>query len=137
MTTRADEAAIEALVRELFSAFQSTQAATGSLERLPSIFTTDATVTVLSAGDLRTESVPDFIRPRRELLLGGSLTDFREWETDGVTLLGRDVACRRSRYAKRGMRDGEEFTGVGTKVFGLVRLGGAWKILSLLWQDDA
>ena len=51
--------------------------------------------------------------------------------------MGRHVACRRSRYAKKGVRDGEPFTGAGTKVLTFARDYGVWKIASLLWQDDA
>ena len=131
-----DALAITALVRTLFRSFDSTEVPTGSLDRLPSLFTPDATVTVLSANGLRTQSVPDFIHPRRELLLGGRLTDFFERETHGETLLGPDVACHRSRYCKEGTREGTRFTGQGTKVFSFVRQNGTWRILSLLWQDD-
>lgn len=133
-----DEARIEEVVRAFFSAFHSAEAERGSLDRLPALFAADARITtVLPSGELRTESVPEFVQPRRALLLGGGVTEFSEWETEGVTLLGRDVACRRSRYAKKGVRDGRPFTGGGTKVITLVRARGDWKILTLLWQDDA
>ena len=138
MSTNAseDHAAIEAAAGALFMSFNSTEVAKGSLDRLPALFATGATVAILASGALQTQSVPEFIRPRRELLLGGGLTDFLEWEIEGETLLGRDVACRRSRYAKKGVRDGKAFTGSGTKVLTLVRTSEGWQILSLLWQDD-
>jgi len=132
-----DVGAIDDLVRTFFMAFHSSEVAKGSLDRLPSLFAPDARITVLTGDALRTESVASFIAPRRALLLGGALADFSEWETEGETSLGRDIACRRSRYAKRGTRDGVPFTGAGTKVLTFVRRDGAWRILALLWQDDA
>jgi hypothetical protein len=131
-----DATAIAEAARTLFCSFNSAEVARGSLDRLPALFAPDAKVTVLSASGLETQSVPDFIRPRRALLEGGELADFREWETEGQTLLGRDIACRRCRYAKTGLRSGERFEGAGTKVLTFVRLNGVWKILELLWQDD-
>lgn len=133
---RDDAGAIDEVVRRMFGAFASTNVAGGSLDRLPELFAPCARVVVMVGGELRTTNVADFIAPRRELLLGGELTDFDEWETEGETLVGRDIACRRSRYAKKGKRNGAAFTGGGTKVMTLVRVNGAWKILELLWQDD-
>jgi len=46
------------------------------------------------------------------------------------------IACRRSRYEKKGVRDGVPFTGAGTKMLSFVRSGDTWRITSLLWQDD-
>ena len=132
-----DLEAIDAVVRTFFSAFDSARAPSGSLDRLPEIFAPDARIAVLdAAGELRTYGVAEFIAPRRELLLRGAVTEFREWETEGETLLGRDIACRRCRYEKAGVRDGAPFTGRGTKMISFVRSGDVWKITSLLWQDD-
>lgn len=131
-----DDAAIEDVVRVFFRAFASEEAAHGSLARLPAELTADARISVLAAGEVRTFGVEDFIAPRRALLASGAVTGFREWETDATTLVHRDIACRRSRYAKRGVRDGAAFTGAGSKVFSFVRVGRAWKIHALVWQDD-
>jgi hypothetical protein len=131
-----DHRQIKEVVRVFFASFHRDAATQGSFDRLPSLFAPGATITVLAEGGLRVHDVPAFLLPRRDLLLGASLTAFAEWETEGRTLVGRDIACRRSRYAKKGVRDGEAFTGGGTKVFAFVRRGGEWKILSLLWQDD-
>ncbi len=127
---------IDAVVREMFAAFASDAAARGSLDRLPSLFTPDARITIVAGGAATTYTVDEFIAPRRVLLLGGAITGFSEWETESETLLGRDIAARRSRYAKRGLRDGTPFDGAGTKMLTFMRVAGAWKIHSLLWQDD-
>jgi GNAT superfamily N-acetyltransferase len=135
-----DDAAIEDVVRAFFRAFANDEAERGSLDRLPSEFTADARISVLTAGEVRTYGVDEFIAPRRALLSSGAVTGFSEWETESTTLVHRDIACRRSRYAKRGVRDGSAFTGAGTKVFSFVRVpvrgGSAWKIHTLVWQDD-
>ncbi|HEY2512666.1 MAG TPA: hypothetical protein VGI39_17485 [Polyangiaceae bacterium] len=132
----ADARAIQELMTVFFSAFADVEVATGSLDRLPALFAPDAKVTILSAAGLSASSVSEFIAPRRGLFARGVVSDFVEWETGGETLLGTDIACRRCRYAKKGVREGTPFTGAGTKVFTFVRLGGVWRILALLWHDD-
>jgi len=44
---------------------------------------------------------------------------------------------RTSRYAKSGVRNGDSFTGTGTKFFQIARMAGGWKIVALSWIDDA
>src|SRR5579862_6572490 len=111
MTTAPDEAsadlaAIARAARALFAAFGSAEVASGSLDRLPDLFAPGARVVILAQGALRAETVAEFIRPRRALLTDGTLTDFEEHETEASTLLGRDIACRKCRYTKSGVKDG-------------------------------
>jgi hypothetical protein len=54
--------------------------------------------------------VDGFIAPRRTLLTGGTLQEFRQWEVSGRTDVPGDVAQRFSRYAKAGVQGQTPFS---------------------------
>jgi hypothetical protein len=71
-----------------------------------------------------------------QLLSGGGLREFHEWELEATTTIRGPLATRVSRYAKAGLMDGADYAGKGTKLFQLNRVDGTWRILSLAWFDD-
>ncbi len=99
------------------------------------LFADTAAISVHRAAALELYSPDEFAAPRVQLLAGGTLLGFHEWEVDATTRVLGPVATRVSAYAKAGRLNGVDFTGSGTKVFQLVKLAGCWRILALSWFD--
>jgi hypothetical protein len=125
-------AEIDELVTAFFAAFASGPGCAERLDELPRLFLPKAIIT----NPPRIYDVDSFIAPRRALLLGDALRDFREWEVTGRTELAGDVAHRLSAYAKSWTQDGRRQTGRGTKSLQLVRTAEGWRIAALAWSDE-
>lgn len=132
----ADHCKIDALIARFFSAFDNRDGALPRLADLIDCFTEKAIVVRRFPGGADVYTVREFALPRIQLLTGGSLLHFHEWETSSTTQLFDGVATRMSRYSKTGLLDGNEYGGSGTKCFQLVDLGTEWRIVSLTWVDD-
>jgi hypothetical protein len=78
-----------------------------------------------------------FVEPRRKLLEGGALSNFREYETGAETQAYGRIAHRISRYEKTWIERGLQMRGAGTKIFSFVQTPQGWSIASVLWYDDA
>jgi hypothetical protein len=131
-----DEAAIGELVRVFFAAFVSGPESAGRLDALRAVLLPEALIVRAGAPEPAIYDVESFIAPRRELLAGGRLEGFREWELAGRTEVFGDIAQRWSAYAKEGVQDGTPFTGRGTKTFQFVRMPAGWRIGSVAWHDE-
>lgn len=131
-----DRAAIAELVRVFFAAFESGEGVDGRLDRLRDALLPRALIVRAGAPEPAVYDVGAFLAPRRELLAGGRLTGFREWEVDGRTDVFGDVAQHACRYAKEGVQDGTPFTGGGHKTFQFVRMPDGWRISSVAWHDQ-
>ncbi|GAA1594707.1 DUF4440 domain-containing protein [Actinoplanes couchii] len=127
-----DLAAIDDLVHTFFAAFVSGGDSTASLHR---VLLPEALI-IRAGGEPAIYGVDSFIAPRRELLTGGRLTGFREWEVSARTEIFGDIAQRASRYAKSGVLDGTAFTGEGSKIFHFLRTPTGWRISAVSWHDD-
>jgi hypothetical protein len=130
------QATIDALVANFYAAFDNRKGATPRLDKLTRCFTDKATIVRRSSSGADVYTVEEFALPRIELLTGGALLDFHEWETSATTQLFAGIATRSSRYRKSGLLDGTAYAGLGTKCFQLVDLGSGWRIASLAWADD-
>jgi hypothetical protein len=130
-----DRAAIAELVRIFFAAFVSGDGSSARLDALRDILLPQAVIVRAGEGGPAVYGVGTFIEPRRELLAGGRLTGFREWEVSGRTDLLGDIAQHSCDYAKSGVQDGQPFTGRGTKTFQLVRTPAGWRISAVAWSD--
>ncbi len=130
-----DRAAIDDVVRTFFAAFASGPDVAARLAGLRELFLPEAVI-VKAGGDPAVYGVEAFIAPRAELLTGGRLTGFAEWELAGRTDLFGDVAGHVCTYAKEGVLDGRPFTGRGFKTLQFVRLGGGWLISAVAWDDE-
>lgn len=80
-------------------------------------------------------SLREFWGPRIELLTGGRLTEFHEWETESEMSILGGIAFRRSSYQKDGFLDGHPYQGAGTKCFQFALTPDGWRITSVLWED--
>ncbi|MGC0419915.1 GNAT family N-acetyltransferase [Embleya sp. AB8] len=131
-----DEEQVDAVGVEFLDAFTNADGRKVDLGTLESLFVPGAVI-VGAADPARVESVTEFLAPRQELLTGGELTDFREWETSRTTAVSENVAQRLIRYAKSGTRQGVSFTGGGTKGMQFLRTPAGWRITGITWSDDA
>ena len=130
-----DRSAIAELVRTFFAAFTSGPDSGARLDALREILLPEAVI-VRTCGDPVAYDVEGFIAPRRQLLSGGALVDFRERELSGSTLLFGDVAAHFCSYAKSGTLDGAPFTGRGMKSMQFVRTRDGWRISAVAWDDE-
>lgn len=98
---------------------------------LPEALVANATSVTPAVYDLA-----QFVEPRRKLLGSGTLTEFREYEVSGETVLCGRIAHRTSRYEKSWIENGQKKNGSGTKIFSFISTPQGWKIASVLWHDD-
>jgi hypothetical protein len=134
--TDTDREAVATLVRTFFEAFTSGPDVHQRLDALPELFLPGAVIVRTCGLEPAVYDVASFIEPRRALLTGGTLTDFREWELDGHTELFGDIGHHFCSYAKE-WREGEtHHTGRGMKTLQLVRTAGGWRISGAAWDDE-
>ena len=131
-----DIAQIDTLVGEFFECFDNREGREPATAAMTRLFVKAAAISVHKAGTLELYSPGEFAAPRVQLLTGGTLVGFHEWELQASTRVLGPIATRVSAYAKAGRLDGVDFTGSGTKVFQFVKLDGHWRILALSWFDS-
>jgi hypothetical protein len=131
----ADRAEIDAVVATFFAAFTSGPDLDARLDALRAVFLPQALVVRTCGDEPLAYDVEAFLAPRRALLSGTTVTEFREWEVDGRTELYGDVAQRWSSYAKSWRQDGGTVTGAGRKTAQLVRTAAGWRISAVAWDD--
>src|SRR5690242_2152354 len=119
--TPQDRAEIDALVARFFAAFTNANGATPDVAGLTAIFIPSAIIVKAVGSDREIYTVKSFIEPRARLLTDGTLTDFREEETDSRTDILGNVAQRVSLYRKSGVMSGQRYGGRGAKVLQFVR----------------
>ncbi len=91
---------------------------------------------IKKSNDIESFDKVGFMQPRVALLNGGELIDFHEYEVFEHTIIHQDIACRHSKYVKKGLYHGAPYEGSGTKMFHFVRTAKGWRISSMIWQDD-
>jgi hypothetical protein len=133
---RSDQTAIDKVARSFFTAFSTETGLAARMDELRGLFSPAAIIAKRDGDSVEIMSVDAFIDPREALLSSGTLTDFSEWETSAETRIFNGLACRCSTYEKSGLLHGKPYAGGGRKVFSLVRSAGAWRIVSVTWEDD-
>jgi hypothetical protein len=131
-----DRAEIAGILRTFFAAFTSGPDSAERLDALRQLFLPEAVIIRTCGGEPTVYGVDSFIAPRRELLSGGALTDFREWELSGHTEVFGDIAQHFCGYAKAGVQDGTPFTVRGMKTLQFVRTSAGWRISAAAWDDE-
>lgn len=131
-----DSADIQVLVATFFDAFTSGADVNDRLDRLAKLFLPEAVIVRTCGAEPLVQDVGGFIAPRRALLSGGSLVDFREWPTSGRTEVFGAVAHHWGTYAKSWVQDGQPCSGRGAKTLQLVRTMSGWRISALAWDDE-
>ncbi len=132
----ADRAAIHGIVQTFFAAFTSGPGSTAKLDALSALFLPEAVIVRTCGYEPVVYGVAGFIAPRRELLLSGTVTDFREWEVSGRTEVFGDIAQYLGSYAKRWVQDGRPHEGRGMKTLQLIRTSAGWRISGAAWDDE-
>lgn len=125
---------LDAVVATFFAAFTTGPGCAARLDGLRELFLPQAVV-VRTGPEPAVDDVDGFLAPRRALLLGGALREFREWETAGRTEQVGALAQRSSAYAKEWVQDGVRHRGTGHKLLQLVRVSGRWRLSALAWED--
>ena len=132
---QADRAEIDAVVATFFAAFASGPDLDDRLDALRAAFLPQAVIVRTCGHEPLPYGIEDFLVPRRALLVGDVVQEFREWEVEGRTEVYGDIAQRWSSYAKTWLQDGERRTGWGTKSIQLVRAAPGWRISAVAWDD--
>jgi hypothetical protein len=123
------------LVERFFDAFTSGPDLPARLDGLRELFLPGAVVVRTCGLPLTVYDVDGFIAPRLALLTGGTVTDFREWETAGRTEVFGDVAHHWCSYAKEWTQGDQRVTGAGMKTIQFVRTESGWRIAAAAWDD--
>ena len=134
--TTSDLAEIEDMVRVFLAAFTSGTDSPAQLDKLRSMFLPRAVIIRTCGLEPMVYGVEEFIAPREALLSGGTLVGFSEWPLTGRIDLFGDIAHWFGTYAKKGVQDGEPFTGRGTKSVQFVRTSEGWRISAVAWDDE-
>ncbi|MEZ4852033.1 MAG: DUF4440 domain-containing protein [Bacteroidia bacterium] len=130
-----DKAEIDEIVRQFFDLFTNTGGKTPNLWNIKKIFLEDGLIINNTPEKPAIYNLESFIKPREEILTNGTLTNFEEWETDSKTEIYGNIAQRMCRYQKAGELHGEPFTGKGTKLMQFLKVGGQWRLSSVIWSD--
>ena len=131
-----DKAAIDAVTGVFFDAFTSRDGKAASVDRLYEVFVPEALIVKNTGDEPVVYDLAGFVEPRRELLSGGSLTNFREAEVSERTEIFGRIAHRFSVYEKSWTNEGKHHAGRGAKAIQFVRTPQGWKISSLAWDDE-
>lgn len=131
------QAGVDAVVHAFFSLFDNRSGEAIQAVQVARIFHPQATITKRTADRLEVMTLETFLEPRRKLLSEGRLQDFHEWEVEAETFGAGGIATRLGRYRKEGVLDGQPYVGEGRKSIQLVRMESGWRIIAVLWEDDA
>jgi hypothetical protein len=137
MTASDDREQIDEVIASFFEAFDNRNSRVPLLEKLTGLFAPGAIVVRDTGSRCERYSVLDFAQPRLELLAGGELVEFHEWETESSTQVVGLVAVRASRYRKEGILKGQPYRGSGRKFFQFGKFDAGWLITAVAWSDDA
>jgi len=131
-----DVVAIDEVTAAFFDAFTSRGREAPNIDVLYDVLLPSATIVSAVGDTLQTYDVPGFVEPRRALLTGGAIEDFKEYETSAETDVFGNIGQRFSRYEKSWRQSGAHKSGSGAKSLQFVRTPGGWKIAALVWDDD-
>ena len=130
-------AAIAAVVAAFYSLFDNRDGLSPLLDTLHRVFIDGASIVRREGDAIEVTSLDAFLAPRRRWLADGTMVDFHEWEIHAATAIAGGIATRRSRYRKRGLKNGVPIDGEGAKALQLVRVAQGWRVASVLWEDGA
>lgn len=107
-----------------------------NIDVLYELFLPTASIVKAVGGVLEAMDVRTFVEPRRALLTGGTIENFREYETSAKTEIFGSIAQRFSHYEKTWVASGVERRGSGAKSIQFVQTRAGWKIAALVWDDS-
>lgn len=128
----ADVASIDAILRAVYDVISGPAGQRRDWNRMRSLFTANARLMPLAPRGLRSGSVEDYIATSGPLL---EREGFIEREVHRVVEEYGDIAHVFSTYEARRTVDGPAFLR-GINSFQLVRHGGRWWVVSIMWQAE-
>lgn len=131
-----DKTEINKVINSFFSVFDNRLGKTPDFNIIYDLFIRKGVIVKKDKSGLEIMSLDEFVKPREILLTSGSLTDFNEWETESTTVIENGIAIRKCKYEKKGLLNGEHYSGRGDKHIQLAKTENEWKIVSVLWQDE-
>ena len=132
-----DKTSIDEVTGAFFDAFTNRGGAPSNIDCLYRLFLPECVIVGIGASGPNVYDLAGFVEPRRALLTGGALVEFREEEISEQTTILRDIAQRTARYRKSWTASGGPQAGSGVKSLQFVRMPDGWKIAALTWEDDA
>lgn len=127
---------LKTLTEEFFRAVSFEDGDRPLYGRLHDLFIADGRLIKNSAESPEISTVDQFIAPRQEMVDSGQLTSFQEFELADVTETFGNVAHRFCTYGKRGVMNGEPFSGRGVISTQFIRTPDGWKMSSMAWDDE-
>ena len=126
---------IDEVTAAFFDAFTTDGRRAPNIDVLYELFLPSAAIVKTVGGVVESLDVRAFVEPRRALLTGGAIENFKEYETSAKTDIFGNIAQRFSHYEKTWLASGVEQSGSGVKSIQFVRTLGGWKIAALVWDD--
>lgn len=128
--------AINQVIDQFFGAFDNRHNTRPDFIGLAHLFLDSAMIYKHQGDKLEAMTVTEFIEPRAQMLVDGTLSDFHEWEIAPQTIIDGDIASRICQFGKSGLYNGQPYEGEGRKHIQLLNTQSAWRIASVIWQDD-
>jgi hypothetical protein len=125
---------IDEVTAEFFGAFDNRGGQGADVGRIRRLMVPGGLI-VKTGPEYTAYTVDEFVAPREELLAGGRLLGFSEWETTERTEIAGDIASRSGEYRKSGTLDGKPVDGAGHTTFQFVRTPEGWRITAFAWYD--
>ncbi|WP_406827117.1 GNAT family N-acetyltransferase [Pedobacter sp. KACC 23697] len=132
----ADEIQIGKITRSFFRLFNNTLNEP-DFKTIYQLCAVSASIIRKSGAQADVYGLESFIEPRKKMLTDGTLQQFSEFETDAETRVIGNIAQRYSKYRKQGLLNGVYFEGRGHKFFHFMKEAGEWKIVQVIWEDEA
>jgi len=132
----ADEEALDSLVRDFLATFTNAGGRPATVRRIYELALPTAIIVKATGAAPEIYSLREFVEPRHELLVSGTLVDFEEVELSAHTHVAGNVAQRYSSYRKTGVASGRPFVTNGVKVWQFVRMPAGWRLSALAWDDE-
>jgi ribosomal-protein-serine acetyltransferase len=135
MSIAETEKALDVIASRFYALFNNEGGRRPILSDIYELFIPEGLIVKCVGEDAERYTLEQFVTPREKLLTGGTLVDFKEWETAAKTEIHANLAIRVSSYSKRGVLNGALFEASGVKTMQFVRIGGEWKLTATAWYD--
>jgi len=134
--TQSDKSEIDNIVKIFFHIFTNTDNTQPDWSIIYTVCIPETMIIKKSDAPELIYDLNSFIEPRRKILTDGTLSNFEESEINEETKIIGNIAQRFSKYQKSGYLNGTYFKEYGNKFFQFIKTNNAWKITSLVWEDD-
>jgi len=131
------EPSIAEVLKLLYDVISFEDGAEPDFQGLKRLFSPHARITRITPESTDHLTPSDFLEMTHHLVEIGAYTGFYEFEVARNVEQFGDVAQVWSVYETRRNRDAQEALGRGINSIQLIREGGTWRVLSLLWDEAA